>query len=197
MAGFQHGQAEFRGLEHLLHRHFIYGQRPRFVGADVGDRAQRFHRRQLADEGVAVHQPLGAQRQRNSDQRGQGFGERGNGQRDGYQQQLAQRLAPQPAHPKKDRPDDQRRHRQPFAQRGQPLLQGRHRFLGLNERSNLAQLGVHARAHHVGGGPPVGHEGAFEAQVQPVAERVVAGGQRGRVFLHVGRLPRQRRLIDF
>ena len=165
VAGFQHGQAECWGLEYLLHRHLVHGQRPRFVGADVGDRAQRFHRRQLADEGVALHEALGAQRQRDGDQRRQGLGQRGNGQRDGHQQQLAQRFAPQPAHREKQGPDDQRRRRQPLAQRGQPLLQGRHRFLGLNERGNLAQLGVHARAHHVGRGPPVGHEGAFVAQV--------------------------------
>ena len=191
------GQTEFWRFVDLLHRHFIEREGTRFVGADVGGRAQRFHGGQLADEGIALDQALGPQRQRDGNQRGQGLGQGGDGQRDRHQQQLAQRLAPQPAHREKHGPDDQCRRRQPLAQGGQPLLQGRHRFLGLNERGNLAQLGIHARAHYVGRGAPIGHESALEAHVQLVAQRVVAGGQRVRVFLHVGRFAGQRRLVDF
>ena len=101
----QHRQGKSWGGVHVLHRHLVEREGARLVGADVGNRAQRFHSRQLANERLVLYQPLGAQSQRDGDQRGQGFGQGGNGQRDGHQQQVAQRLAPQPAHPKKQRPN--------------------------------------------------------------------------------------------
>ena len=76
-------------------------------------------------------------------------------------------------------------------------MQGCYRFVGLDERRNLAQLRFHPGGHHVGRGPAVRHKSALVAHVQPVAERQVARGQRIGLLFHVGRFARQRRLIYF
>ena len=127
----QNGQTERRRLVHVLHGHLIQCQGTGFIGADVGDRPQRFHRRQLANEGVAFRQAFGPQRQRHGNHRGQGFGNSGHRQRDRHQQEPQQRLTSQPASRKKDQANGERSPRQLLTEHAQSLLQRRSGFFGL------------------------------------------------------------------
>ena len=92
---------------------------------------------------------------------------------------------------KNHRANAHRPRRQLLAEGAHPLLQRRRGDGHLEEAGDFAKLGVHAGGCHLGLGAAIGHEGALIAQVQAVAAGIGAGGQRGGVFLHVGRLAGQ------
>ena len=97
--GAARGIADAGNLDHPLRRHqalnghFIPGQRAGLVGTDGRHRAQRFHRRHAADDGVAPRHPLHADGQGDGHDRRQAFGNRRHGEADGGEEHLAGRLA--------------------------------------------------------------------------------------------------------
>ena len=88
----------------------VLRQRAGLVGADVGDRAERLHRRQAADQRVLLDHARRAQRKRDGDHRGQRLGDGGDREADRGEQHQQRRLAAQPAGDEND--DADRQHHQ-------------------------------------------------------------------------------------
>ena len=165
-------------------RHPVEGEGARLVAADDGGAAQRFHRGQTFDKGVALRHALYAERHYDGGCGGQTFGDDGDGERDAEQHQGL----PCPAAPcKADRHDDDA-DGEPYdgedlAHRVEFLFDGGLEVVLLFEHiGDLPHLrcgascGDHARrvaVHHDGGG--ISH-------VDPVAEGSVGGEHRVRVL---------------
>jgi hypothetical protein len=69
--------------------HFIARERAGLVGTDHRDRAERLDGVELAGDGVAPGHALHAERQRDGENGRQAFGNRGDGETDGGEEQLA------------------------------------------------------------------------------------------------------------
>ncbi len=76
------------GGEDALHRHLVLGERTGLVGADHGHRAQRLHRGQAADDGVAPRHALHADGQHDGHDGGQAFRYRGDRDADRGQEHI-------------------------------------------------------------------------------------------------------------
>ena len=76
-----HVQSQVRHVEPHGH-HLVLGQRTGLVGADDSGRAQRLHRRQASDEGIALHHLAHPQRQADGDDSGQPLRDSSNRQAD-------------------------------------------------------------------------------------------------------------------
>jgi hypothetical protein len=80
-----------------LRDHAALGERPRLVGRDHGDRTERLHRRQAADDRVAGGHPAGAEREAERDHRRQRLGHGRDDQADrGHHHELKRLPAQQP-----------------------------------------------------------------------------------------------------
>ena len=187
----QRGQAKRRVGVCFLRGHLVEGQGTRFIRADVGDGAERFHGRQLTHQVMVFGQPLGPSPSAMFTTAGNPSGMAATASEMDTSSKSPRGSPRHQPVAKNHRANSYRPRRQLLAEGAQPLLQ-RHRGDGqLEEAGDFAQLGVHAGGYHVGRAAAIGHEGALIAQVQAVAEGIGAGGQRGGVFLHVGRLAGQ------
>ena len=77
-----------RGRHHALDRHLAAGQRAGLVGGDDRGRPQRFHRRQLLDDGLLARHAAHAHGQHHRQDGWQPLGHGGHGQRYAQQQDL-------------------------------------------------------------------------------------------------------------
>ena len=184
------------GRDHALHRHFVAGEGAGFVRADDGDRAQRLHRRELANDGLVLRHAPHAQRQGDGHQGGQPLGDGRGGQGHGHHEHLGQGLAaPEHAngegeHNKAD--DDQR---QPVAKAGHLAQQRRGGGLHRGQQgADAAQLRGAARGHDQPRGRARGHQRARVQHAVPVAQGGILG-HRARVLVAGQGFAGQHRLI--
>ena len=154
------------------HSHPVLRQRARLVRADDGDRTERFHCRQFADERVALEHALGPKRQRKRDDRRETLRNHGDGHADGREQHIPQRLATGNADAKHEQRDDDAPYGEPLAHGLEPLLQRRRLDANrLDERRDLAQLGFHAGGDDDAPAPPVRDQRAHIGHVHAVTDR--------------------------
>ena len=90
---------------HRFDRHFIHRQGAGFIRADDRHCAQRFHRRQLANDGLATRHGLYAKRKDDGNDGRQAFRHGGNGEADKRQHQFRNRHIPE-----QEAKDKQRHH---------------------------------------------------------------------------------------
>ena len=159
-----------RGL-HAVDLHPVQGERAGLVGTDIGNRAERFHCGQTADQHVLPDHARRPQGERDGDHRRQRFGNRSDGQADRGEQQRHQRFAAQPAGHEEDRAKRQHRQRQMLAEARQPLLQRRLAGFAGQQRGDFPQFGLHAGGHHQAARAAVADDRSLVGHVEAVAQR--------------------------
>ena len=122
--------------------HRVFGQRARFVRADDGRAAQRFNRRQVADDGTPLRHACDAYGKRDGDSGRQAFRNGTNGQRHGGNEHVEGRFATQQS-------DGNRQQRQPADGPQQPPGEGVH--LARQRRHHVGRCG-----YQVGNAPGFG-----------------------------------------
>ena len=179
-----------------FNRHLVHGQGAGFIRADHGHRAERFHRRQLADNRPLARHRLHAQREDDGDNRRQTFRHGGHRQANQREQQLAHRdLAEHQAEDKQRGHHRQNNGEDRFTQlvhlhqqRRAVLFDTRHHLVDVAELRILTGRGDHAdAAARAYGRPGEDHIGAI-AQRQFAAQRI-------NMFIHHGGFTGQNRLF--
>ena len=166
----------------FLHHLAVEGEGAGLVGADHRHRAQGLHRRQAADQGGALHHPLGADRQGHGDHRRQALRHDRHRHRQAHLQQIEQALAQQPAEGHHHGHQGEGGAHQHVGQAIEPLLQrGGFPSRRVDHLGDLAQFGLHARGGDHRLAATAHHLGALEQAVQTLQHR--GGG-----FQHQGGL---------
>ncbi|MCY1293257.1 hypothetical protein D9M70_425130 [compost metagenome] len=196
IAGARHLDHLF-GADHPLHGHLVAGQGAGLVRADHRHRAQGFHRRQAADDGVLHGHALHAEGENDGHDRRQPLGNRRGGEGDHHHEHLGRRLAvPEDAEHEGQRGEDQDHQRQPAAEAVDlPEQRGGGQLHLLEHGADAPQLGVAAGADHQAEGLAAGHQGAGIGHAAAVAEGGVDGRRLG-AFLHRHRFAGQRGFVD-
>ena len=181
----------------FLGGHLVLGQGARLVRADDGHSAQRLYRLQVLHDGVLPGHLLSAHGLNNGDDGGQGLGDGGHGQSHGKHQGVQNGLLVVQGQPKHQGADDHDDNGQLLGEIVQALLEGGLALLGLvHQGGHLAQLRVHARAGDHKDRPAIGHQGAGEHHVLPVAQGHISLGNDLVGLLHRLALAGERTLID-
>ena len=181
---------------HRLDRHLVLGQGAGFVRADHRGAAEGLDRPQPADQRMALHHPLHAQRQSDGHDRRQSFRYGGDRQAYGRQERLHQLAPAPPLQSEHHRHKHEAQVHDPFAELLEPLLERRGLLLDLLDHpGNLAELGLHAGLGHHGPGPAGGDRRAQIDHVGPVRQRRVPLIQRRRRLDYRRRFARQAGLL--
>ena len=187
VAAQSHGGSQLPGVAGVVHHgHFVLGQGAGLVGTDHLGAAQRLHRRQAADHGIAPAHAGDADAQHHRYHRGQALGN--GGHRQGHRHHEGLQDAGQgevPGHQQvkheNEHADAQHQPGQRLAQLGQFFLQRRLLLLRPGQDTgDLAHLRVHSGGgdHHAA--PAIGNGGAHVGHVPAVPQGHVAGkGIRG------------------
>ena len=189
--GNTHQQSLSIGIDHIVsHQHIVgidmryghsvLGQRTRLVRADHGRTSERLNRGQVADNRILLSQTLHADRQHDSRNRGQTFGDRRRSQTHRRHKHRHQVVAIQHTHHKYQHADSQRCHRQILTQLIQTLL---HRGFGfghrLDHRGDLAHLRVLAHGCNYTATTTIGNRTRRKSHIGSVANRSLALDGRG------------------
>ncbi len=161
--------------------HLVLGQRAGLVRADDGHRTQRFDRGELAGDRVAAGHTLHAEGQRDGQDGRQAFGNGGDGEADGGEEDFAEREGMQTDadrdHQCSEADDDRR---QLLAElrhlAGQRRLQG---FDFGDQAVDAADLGVRAGGGDHAQAPASGNQGAGIGHAEAVADAGVGGDRVG------------------
>ena len=181
----------------LLDVHFIQRERAGLVGADVGHRAEGFHCRQPADQGIFFHHLRGAQGEGDGDDRRQGLRYRRHRQTDGGQQHADYRLAAQHADHKHEHAQRDDRQRDDATEAREAALQrGADVFGRVQQQCDFTKLGAATGRHHHGETAAVGDQRALISHVEPVAHGQVRRVQGAGVLGYRQGLPRQRGFLS-
>ncbi len=179
-----------------LHRHFVARQRAGFVGADDGGAAQRLHRRQAADDGVALGHARHANGQRDRQHHRQPFGDHRHRQRHRRQEQVDPRLTVPQADQKGERRQAQDGDQQQPAETGDLARQRRGQQLGAGDQlGDAADLGVLAGGGDHATAAAIDHQGAGISHVDALGQRRISRYWAA-AFVHRQRLAGQRRFFD-
>jgi len=142
------------GGEDRAHRHLVARQRARLVRADNGCGAERFDRRQLADDGVGGGHAADAKAQADCDDGRQRLWNGGDRERHREQEQAQDGIeigdrAREQSGREHDRADPQHDHAEALAGAVELLLQRGRLFLrGFQQSGNAADFGLHAGCDH-------------------------------------------------
>ena len=181
----------------FLRGHLVLGQGARLVGADHRHGPQALHRLEVLHDGGLPGHLLGAQGQDDGDDGAQGLWNGGYGQGHSEHQGVQNGHLPVEGEAEDQGADHQDDGGQLLAEVVQGLLKGGLALLGLvHEGGHLAQLGVHAGAGNDDLRPAVGHQGAGEDHVLPVAQGHLLPGDDLGSLLHPLALAGEGALVD-
>ena len=181
----------------LFGTHAVLGERASLVGTDVGDRTQRFDRRQAADQDVALHHAARAQCQCHRYHGRQRFRDRRHREADGGQQHQHHRFATHDADAEHHAAQHEHGGGDDAAEAGQAFLQRRARVLfGMQQTGDFPEFGLHASRHDDTARASVGQDGSLVGHVQTIAERQIGFVQWTRVFFHWLRFAGECGLVD-
>jgi hypothetical protein len=151
------------------------GERAGLVRADDGDRPERLDRRQPPDQRLTPQHALGADGQRDRDDRRQTLGDDGDGDADGGEDEFVNGLTGEGAHHHDKRGDDDTGDGEQRADTVEAALQRRRLVVHPTEqRGDVPQLGAHPGRHHQPNPAPVDDLRAGEGHAPAVGERGVA-----------------------
>ncbi|EXI65152.1 MAG: hypothetical protein AW08_03424 [Candidatus Accumulibacter adjunctus] len=143
--------------------HLVEGERAGLVRADHRRAAQRLHRRQPLDDGVALGHAVHAQRQGDRHHRRQSFGNGRHGERDGGHRGAQESVAARDAEDQDQRDDAAGDRSQPFAEPVELHLQGRRGLGGVGQHAgDPAHFGAHAGSGDDRLQAAVRHDGVHE-----------------------------------
>jgi len=177
-------------------RHGVLGESSGFVRADHCGGAQRFHRRELANQRILANHATHAQRKRDGDDRGQPFWDGGDRQANGHEEHFQCRGAAQPTYSENDEHDEQCGINQPAPNLLEPVLQWRGFPLNrLHQAGDAAQLGIHAGRSDDRLALAVRDQRAGKDHVAPIGQERSLHDKRVGIFLDRHRLAGEGGLI--
>ncbi|MNM61583.1 hypothetical protein D3C81_728870 [compost metagenome] len=165
--------------------HFVLGQRAGLIRTDNRGATQGLHRRQLADDRLALDHTLHAQRQCDRHDGRQTFRNSRNGQTDPGKEHAVCRLSLQDPQQHHNNGQAKRHVNQNFAELLQTPLQRGFLDLGiLDQISDFPHLGVHTRANDDSSTRTARDHRAHEADILLVTQRNIAFAKHSRMFTH-------------
>ncbi len=155
----------------LFHDHAVDRQCAGLVGTDIGHRSEGFHGRQFSNQCLLLDQLLGAERQRDGYDGGQGLRNGRHRQRDCGQQHQQRRLPSQESRDKNDNTNGQHGVGELLPEGGEPFLKRCPPFiLVLEQTGDPSKFGFHPGVGHQAPPPAVAHQGAFVGHVFAVPD---------------------------